>query len=415
MLVPDPQLSTFARQPTGFAENPRSGRGRPYGARQRRVQDRADVAAAAAEIAGWPGYAPTPLRALPGLAAAAGLDAVWYKDEGERFGLGSFKALGGAYAVFRQLAAAVRRATGAAPVAAADLAAGRWKDVTRDMTVTCATDGNHGRSVAWGAQTFGCRCVIYVHETVSEGRRRAIAAYGAEVRVVPGTYDDAVRRAAEDAARNGWIVVSDTSWPGYREIPRDVMHGYAVMGEEALSQIPSGERPTHVFLQAGVGSLAAAVAGHFWETFGPERPCIVVVEPDRAACLFASVRAGGPTAVGGDLGTIMAGLACGEPSPLAWEILDEGADAFMTVTDAAAAETMRLLAAGTAGDAPVIAGESAVAGLAGLLGACARPDLRQGLGLGPESRVLLFGSEGATDPEVWERIVGRPPYAADVS
>lgn len=367
------------------------------------------------QITAWPGYAPTPLRSLAGLASAVGIGAIFYKDESARFGLGSFKALGGAYAVFRQLAASVRRETGVEQITTEDLIEGRYRAITSRITATCATDGNHGRSVAWGAQMFGCRCVIFVHETVSAGRVRAIEAYGAEVRRVPGTYDDAVRQAAADAARNGWIVVSDTSYPGYRDIPRDVMLGYAVMVEEALAQLPHGQTPSHAFVQAGVGGLAAAVCAHLQETLGPERPRVIVVEPEKAACLLASAEAGQPVAVGGALDTIMAGLACGEPSLLAWEVLGQGADGFMAIPDAAAAAAMRMLAAGVNGDPPLVAGESAVAGLAALLCACAQPRLRQALGLSADSRILLIGSEGATDPEVYRNIVGSMPeeVAAD--
>ncbi len=362
--------------PVAHRSNPKSHRG-PYGARQRAVLNRAAFEAARAEIAGWAGYAPTRLVSLDAVARAAGVAHVFYKDESARFGLGSFKALGGAYAVLRQLRSAGRPASG--------------------IVVTCATDGNHGRSVAWGAQRFGCKCVIYVHETVSRGRADAIAAYGAEIRRVPGTYDDAVRQAARDAAANGWIVVSDTSYPGYTDIPRDVMQGYAVMVDEAQAQVDAP--PTHVFIQAGVGGLAAAVCGHLWETLGERRPRIVVVEPDRAACLFESARVGHAANIGGALDTAMAGLACGETSLLAWDILEEGAQDFMTVTDEAAFACMRMLAP------QVVAGESAVAGMAGLMAAATRPDLAETLGLDRSSRVLLFGSEGDTDPELYRKIV----------
>ncbi len=348
--------------------NPLADRSAPYGARQRAVLDDAGSAAARAEIASWQGYAPTPLRLLDGLGCMVG-----YKDEAGRFGLGSFKALGGAYAVQRQVA----------------LAGGR------KVTVACATDGNHGRSVAWGAARFGAGCVIYVHETVSSGRIAAIAAYGAEVRVVPGTYDDAVRQAAADAAANGWIVVSDTSYPGYTDIPRDVMQGYTVMAAEALEQWP-GPPPTHCFLQAGVGGMAAAVVSVLWRRFAGARPLVVTVEPERAACVVESVRRGRAASVGGGLDTLMAGLACGETSLIAWELLEQGADFAMTVSDDQAVAAMRLLAA-----RGIIAGESAVAGLAGFLESLAAGRL----GLGPASRVLLFGSEGDTDPELYRRLV----------
>lgn len=357
------------------------------------------------EIASWPGYAPTPLLDLPDVAAAARVARVRYKDEGGRFGLGSFKALGGAYAVMRLLQAELAKRGVAKAATAAELMDGRHGEATRAITVCCATDGNHGRSVAWGARRFHAGCVIFVHETVSQGRRDAIATWGAEIRVVPGTYDDAVREAQTQADANGWFVVSDTSYPGYTEVPRDVMQGYRVMAEEAADQI--GEAPTHVFIQGGVGGVAAAVSVQMRARFGAGVK-LVVAEPDKAACLLASAEAGQPTTVPGELDTLMAGLACGEPSLLAWQELERGAFAFMAVPDSSAVECMKALAARTP---PVVAGESAVAGMAALLLAAKDPFARAALGLDEHSRVLLFGTEGATDPELYARLVGRAPAA----
>ncbi|APX74740.1 Diaminopropionate ammonia-lyase [Achromobacter insolitus] len=393
-----------------YAPNPAFEPAAPYGKRQLDVLGGQAYALAEAQIRRWPGYQPTPLRDLSGLARAVGVAGIRYKDEGGRFGLGSFKALGGAYAVSRQLLRELAARLGRDDLSVDDLLSGRYRELTQAMTVTCATDGNHGRSVAWGAQRFGCQCVIYIHATVSEGRKRAIEQYGAQVVRTAGNYDDSVRQAAQDAARLGRYVVSDTSYPGYMEVPKDVMQGYAVMADEALRQLREagdGELPTHVFLQGGVGGLAAAVCAHFWEQLGERRPRFIVVEPDKAACLYESARAGKPVAVHGDLDTVMAGLACGEVSLLAWEVLHPGAQAFLTVDDEAALETVRLLADGKYGDAPIVAGESAVAGLTGCLAALADPALRDALGLDAGSRVLVFGSEGATDPELYQRIVGR--------
>ena len=322
---------------------------RPYGEAAQAVLDGAEITAAQREIAAWPGYAESPLEQLPGLAAAGGIGQIFYKDESGRFGLGSFKALGGAYAVYRLLARLVADRLGGVAVASAELAAGAHRDITSTVTVCCATDGNHGRSVAWGARTFGCRCVIYIHQTVSEGRRAAIAGFGAEVVRTVGTYDDSVRQAAADAAAHGWYVVSDTSYAGYTDVPREVMQGYTLMADEAIRQLPMGELPTHLFLQGGVGGLAAAVLAQFWIRFGSDRPRFVVVEPAAAACLYASARAGQPTAIEGELDTMMAGLSCGEVSLLAWQVLAQGADDFMTVPDRAAVAVMRLLADGVAG------------------------------------------------------------------
>jgi diaminopropionate ammonia-lyase len=360
-----------------------------------------DLVDARAAIASWPGYAPTPLRALDGLARGFGLGAVLYKDESRRFALESFKALGGALAVQRLLDRLWRDAGRPEPVA----------DFARGVTVTCATDGNHGRSVAWGAARFGCRCRIYVHATVSEGRKRAIERFGAEVVRTEGNYDDSVRRADADARAHGWHVVSDTSYPGYTEIPKDVMRGYMLMAAEAFDALAAP--PTHVAVQGGVGGVAAAVLATAWQRYGAARPRFLVVEPARAACIAASLEAGERMAVDGDLDTLMAGLACGEVSLLAWEILEAGVDDALVVDDAAAVDVMRMLAAPEGGDPPVVAGESATCGLAGVLAARERPALAAALGLDHDSRVLVFGTEGATDPALYAELVGRPAEEID--
>ncbi|HVZ10260.1 diaminopropionate ammonia-lyase [Rhodopila sp.] len=353
---------------------------------------------AKAEITTWDGYAPTPLHDLPALAARAGVAAIRLKDEGTRFGLGSFKALGGAYAVAALLSAELARRGVAPRAGSAELASGRHADATGAITVTCATDGNHGRAVAWGARRFHCRCVIFVHETVSQPRVDAIAAFGAKVRRVPGTYDDAVREADRQARANGWFVVSDTAYAGYTEVPRSVMQGYRLMADEAADQW-DGAPPTHVFIQAGVGGAAAAVSVQTRARFDPS-PALIVVEPDNAACLLLSAERGAPATVHGDLDTIMAGLACGEPSLLAWQELERAATAFMAIPDQEAARAMRILA-----DQKLVIGESGVAGVAACLLACGDADARRSLGLSSDSRILLFGTEGATDPEMYRRIV----------
>lgn len=387
--------------------NPKPARRGQYAEKGRtKILSLNSLSRARAEIASWPGYRPTELRRLDGLASAAGVRSILYKDEGTRFGLGSFKALGGAYAVASFLQGAVAARTGCRP-STAMLAAGKLRAITSNITVTCATDGNHGRSVAWGARKFGCRCVIYVHRGVSQGRREAIASYGAEIKVVSGTYDEAVRQAADDAARNGWQVVSDTSYEGYTDIPRDVMQGYGVIMDEVIDQLPNEKIPSHVLVQGGVGGLAASICSYLWERFGETAPLFFVVEPENARCLLLSAEAGRPTADHGALDTIMAGLACGEVSVLAWSVLDEGADGFISIQDETAAETMRILAEGRFGDGPVVAGESAVAGLAAVLLAADDPASRGLLKLDENSVVLVIGTEGATDPAVYRNIVGR--------
>ncbi len=380
--------------------------GQPYGDERSEILNQQGFRAAQHEIKQWPGYAATALRKLPALAQRLGMAELYYKDEGERFCLGSFKALGGAYAVYRLLAHAVTRQNEGRPVAAADIIAGRWRETVAPITVTCATDGNHGRSVAWGARLFGCRCVIFIHATVSEGRRAAIAGYGAEVVRVPGNYDDSVRHAAAQASANGWTVISDTSYEGYREIPIDVMHGYGVMSGEIIEEI--GEPPpTHVLAQAGVGALAASVAAAFWLAWGSRRPKLIVVEPTKADCYLRSVQAGHPVVVHGDLDTAMAGLACGEVSPVAWTIVSAAAFVCIAVDDHFALEAMRVFANPQGGDPAIVSGETGAAGLAALLAAQDQPELRKMLDIDANSRVLLLGSEGATDPEIYRKITGR--------
>ncbi|MEM7744194.1 MAG: diaminopropionate ammonia-lyase [Pseudomonadota bacterium] len=367
-----------------------------------RVISRADFAEAWDQISAWPGYQPTDLVTLPGLAARAGIAGLYYKDEGSRFGLGSFKALGGAYSALRLLQRELHARTGQ-EYPLSQISAGQCREACAAITLVSATDGNHGRSLAWGAQRFGATCRIYIHAEVSAVRADAIAAFGAEIIRVDGDYDASVARARDDAEENGWFVVSDTSWPGYTIPPRDVMAGYGVMAREAAETL--GDAPTHVIVQGGVGGYAAAVAAFFRQHWGDRTPRVIVVEPDRAACLFASATAGELTNVAIEDETIMAGLSCGEPSPLAWEVLAEEAWDFLTVPDDFVGPTMRLLARPEAGDPPIEAGESAVGGVAALLAVSADPTLRERLGLGADARVLIFGTEGVTDPEIYARIM----------
>ena len=351
---------------------------------------------------------PTPLVPLPGLAQEMGVGALHLKDEGQRLGLGSFKALGGAYALMR-LVQAKAEAQLDRPIAAQDLLTPDVRTIAETMTFACATDGNHGRSVAQGAQLMGARAVIFVHSGVSQGRIDAIAAFGAEITRVDGNYDDSVAEAARVAQAKGWTILSDTSWLGYEHIPGLVMQGYVAILTEALAQLNAP--PTHVFLQAGVGGFAAAMAGHLAVVLGEQRPHITVVEPARAACLFESARAGQPVQVEETEPTVMAMLECYEPSLIAFQVLSRVADGFMTVDEEDATAVMRRLAAPVAQDAPVVAGESGGAGLAGALAVLRDPDLGARIGLGPQARVLVINTEGATDPQVYARIVGRSPEA----
>ena len=399
----------FPALPFTLAGNPGATPQADYGPARRAVLDLAGREAARQCISAWPGYAPTPLVSVPGLAAALDIGALYYKQEAERFELRSFKPLGGAYAVQRCLMRVVADKTGRGDVTADEILSHQHADIVSAVTVTAATDGNHGRAVAWGARMFGCGCVIFINAAVSEARELAIAAYGAEVRRNPGSFDDAVRAAADTARREGWYVIPDTSAADGDDFsPRDVTQGYAVMAAEALDQLPAGAPPTHMFLQAGVGGMAAATTAEFWQAFGPKRPITVLVEPEQAACWFASLAAGRPVALGGEVDSFMGGLSCGEVSALAWKILAPGAHAALVINDAAAAAAMRLLAAPVGGDTPLVGGESGVAGLAGLI-TCARDAAaRETLGLNVASRVIVFGTEGATDEAMYENVVGRP-------
>lgn len=359
--------------------------------------------AAVDEITEWPGYQATPLHCLNNLAADIGVKTIWYKDESQRFHLKSFKALGGAYAVARQLQAKVLENSGITP-SVADLLAKKYEHIIRQVVISCATDGNHGRSVSWGCQMFGCPCIIYIHRDVSMGRQQAIEAFGAQVIRITGNYDDSVKQAAAEARQYGRTIVSDTSYAGYMDIPRDVALGYTVLLSESVEEM-QGHIPTHVFIQGGVGGLASAVCAYFWELWGTKRPRLIITEPVNANCLQESARAGKPVVVAGSLDTLMAGLSCGEVSALAWQILASGANDFTTINEAAVPATMRLLAEGFNGDPRIEAGESAVAGLAALITACNEQDMKNKLELDKSSQIYILGTEGATDPEVYSALI----------
>jgi diaminopropionate ammonia-lyase len=364
------------------------------------------------DVRGWPEYAEQPLRTLDRAAGRIGVDRLYYKDESQRFGreLGSFKALGAPYAVSRLLADVVEAETGVRPTAS-QLRNGEFREITERVTVCVATDGNQGRGLAYAARTFGCRCVTYIHGHVSPGRKEAMERLGAVVIRIDGEYEASVARAREDADVNDWHFVSSTSWDEFRSpLPRAVMHGYMVMVEEALAQVPDLGRVTHVFMQGGVGSIAAAVFLGVHRRLPTSTPRFVLVEPIEADCLYRSAVAGRPVPSAGSLRTIMAGLACREVSPAAWHVLEWLTSDFVTIPDDWAAEAMRDLADG-GGDAPVVCGESAAGGMAVLRAASEDPRLRERLGLTSGSRVVLFGLEGATDPAIYEQIVGSSPDA----
>jgi len=346
---------------------------------------------------------PTPLLALPALAAEVGVAAIHVKDEGGRLGLGSFKALGGAYAVVRLVIEEASRRLGR-NIDIAEIPTPAVREIASGMTFACATDGNHGRSVAQGASIVGAESVVFTHAGVSAERVAAIARYGARMVRVEGSYDESVAEAAEVSAREGWIVVSDTSWPGYERIPGLVMQGYTIVAREALRQL--AEPPTHVFVQAGVGGVAAAVAGHLALVLGAARPLFVVVEPARAACLYETAKAGHPVKLTPGESTVMAMLECHEPSLTAWRVLSRAADAFMTIDEDDAVFVMNRLARPLGDDPIIVAGESGGVGLGGLLRTIADAAARSALGLDANSRVFVINTEGATDPDRYAELVG---------
>ncbi len=331
---------------------------------------------------------PTPLRHLTGLAGALGLADVLLKDESRRFGLNAFKILGVSFALHRLLSDG-RLAPG--------------------CVIVSATSGNHGRAVARAAREQGVKARIYVPAVTERARRKAIAEEGAAVVVVDGTYEDAVRQAAVDASTHGWMVIADTSWPGYEEIPRWIMAGYSWMLEEAATQWEPGPPPDVVIVQAGVGGLASAVASWFAQRFGASRPPVVVVEPIATACALESVLAGRPVTITGSLDTAMAGLRCAEISPMAWPVLSQLVDAFVAIDDAETESAMRRLAHPHGDDPRVTVGASGASGIASLTAIMTERDLepvRQAVGLSTSSRALAIATEGVTDPEHYERTVG---------
>lgn len=352
-----------------------------------------------------PGYRDAPVVRLPALAAELGVDQLTCIDEGRRFPLGSFKALGGAYAVIALVLEEAGKRLGRI-VEPEELNSPEVRQIAGRMTFCCATDGNHGRSVAWGAQLAGAACQIYIHAGVSQAREAAMAAYGAVMNRIDGSYDDSVELSASMAEKHGWVVVSDTAWPGYESIPLSVMQGYTVMIGQAMDMT---DGLTHIFVQAGVGGMAAAVVAYAAQRRAKDAPRIIVVEPARAACLYESAKADRMVTIPHGEPTVMAMLECATPSPIAWEVLHHLADGYVTLDEREATDAMRQLANPLGCDLPVVAGESGGASLAGFIQCMRDPGAREGLKLGPKSRVLVVISEGATDPAIYQQIVGRSP------
>ena len=364
----------------------------------------------------FPMYAPTPLAKLPATAACLGLGEMYVKDESYRFGLNAFKVLGGSYAIGHYLAEKLGKEI--SEVDYQTLISDEVKQQLGELTFVTATDGNHGRGVAWAARQFGQKAVVYMPKGSAAERLANIQAEGAEASITELNYDDAVRLANRQAEEKGWVMVQDTAWEGYEDIPTWIMQGYGTMAGEAAGQL--GEKPTHVFVQAGVGSLAGAVVGYFANLYPDNPPKFVVMEAQIADCLYQGAVAGDgkPRIVGGDLQTIMAGLACGEPNTISWDILRNHVDAFVSCPDWVSAKGMRMLAAPVKGDPAVTSGESGAVGM-GLISTLMRDkdyrELKEALGLDQNSRVLMFSTEGDTDPEKYRKIVWGGEYATEES
>ena len=362
-------------------------------------------------------YCPTPLIALHGLARKLGLKSVCVKDESQRFGLNAFKVLGGSYAVARCLAERLNQPVqGLTKSQLHNTGASTAAD---KITFISTTDGNHGRGLAWTARELGYPCIIYMPKGSEPTRRDNILALGAQCTITDFNYDDTVRMSWNMAQENGYIMVQDTAWEGYEQIPAWIMQGYLTLAAEILEQMQTASiRPTHCFLQAGVGSFAAAVAAFLVAAMGSDAPRIIIVEPHAANCFYQSALAGDgkARAVGGSLQTLMAGLACGEPSTLAWSILKDYTTAFMSCPDYMAANGMRMLAAPIRGDQPIVSGESGAAGAGALHWLMCHPTAasqRETLGLNAEASVLLISTEGDTVPHIYRNIVWQGAYADD--
>ncbi|MDL2218895.1 diaminopropionate ammonia-lyase [Ruminococcaceae bacterium OttesenSCG-928-O06] len=364
----------------------------------------------------FPQYQPTPLSSLPHLAKFFGVGGIYVKDESFRFGLNAFKVLGGSYAMAKFISQQTGR-----DISQLDYHELTSPDVRQelgDYTFFTATDGNHGRGVAWAANQIGQKSVVYMPKGSSETRLENIRKEGAEASIVEMNYDDAVRLAtAESAKTPNSVVIQDTAWEGYEEIPGWVMQGYGTMASEADYQMKAlgRRRPTHIFIQAGVGSLAGAVTGFFTNLYREDPPIITIVEASAADCLYRSAVLGDGTTVdvGGDLSTIMAGLACGEANTISWEILRNHASFFVSLPDYAAARAMRILAVPLKGDPTIISGESGAAGAGCLFEVLTNPeyaDFRAALELDSHSQVLLFSTEGNTDPDWFRRVVWDGDY-----
>ncbi|WP_300372867.1 diaminopropionate ammonia-lyase [Fusobacterium sp.] len=363
-----------------------------------------------------PNYTPTPLVDLKNLATYYGVKKIWLKDESKRFGLNAFKVLGGSYAIGKYLSQKLNKDINELPYNV--LISDEVKKELGDVTFVTATDGNHGRGVAWMANRLKQKSVVYMPKGSAQMRFDAIAREGADVTITDLNYDDAVRLANKGAEEYGWIMVQDTAWEGYEEIPLWIMQGYSTIINEVVEQLKAcgDEKPTHVFLQAGVGSFAGAVQGYLAHLYGDDRPITIICEPHGANCIYKSMEAndGNPHNVTGDLTTIMAGLACGEPNTISWKILRDNADFSVSCDDQIAARGMRVLSSPLGDDTRVISGESGAVGL-GLFTVLSEKkeeykEFMKALKIDENSKILCISTEGDTDIEGYKNVVWNGAY-----
>lgn len=388
------------------------------GDKQLSVMSLDSVAKARRFHSSFPQYSVTPLAQLEGMAQHLGLGGLFVKNESYRFGLNAFKVLGGSFAMGRYIAKEMGRDV--SQMTYQYLTSEAFRREFGQATFFTATDGNHGRGVAWAANKLGQKAVVHMPKGSTKPRFDNIAKEGAQVTIEDVNYDDCVRMAAAEAAQTEHgVIVQDTAWDGYEEIPSWIMQGYGTMAGEAAEQLRqiSVNRPTHVFVQAGVGSLAGAVVGYFTNLFPNDPPKFIVMEAQAADCLYQGAMAGdgSPRMVGGDLQTIMAGLACGEPNTISWDILRNHVTAFVSCPDWVSAKGMRMLGAPLKGDPAVISGESGAVGMgliASLMQDDTYQDLRDAIGLNRFSQVLMFSTEGDTDPEKYRRVLWDGEHAA---
>lgn len=362
----------------------------------------------------FPQYEVTPLRSLDNLAESMGISKIWVKDESYRFGLNAFKVLGGSYSIGKYISQKLDMDI--KDLSFKKIRSKEIKEKLGQVTFVTATDGNHGRGVAWVANQLSQKSVVYMPKGSAKQRYDNIKKEGSDVTITDLNYDDAVRLAMTNAEKYGWVVIQDTAWDGYEDIPTWIMQGYTTIGDEIVEQLKN-EKPTHIFLQAGVGSFAGSIEGYFTDLYKEDRPITVVVEPDNAACIFksADINDGKPHAVTGDLSTIMAGLSCGEPNPIGWKILRDYADMYVSCPDFVSARGMRILGNPLGTDEKVISGESGAVGL-GLASLLTQSEelkeIKEKLNINKDSKILVISTEGDTDPVNYRKVVWDGAYTS---